>query len=325
MAHRLFHSFPRMGSRDSTTIIGKGCDVLRSIFDIGLLLVPERVTFPIILDSGPDYDRGTHVYQLRCCFTLLEEGELHDHSLRFGPFAIEFDVDILRLIGAFPVIYVPQPVRWGDKFAELSVIGNNFVHQIRDISVLLRELILLEQEANRAEDPTAIHQVHTLRRKGAISAHSVALVTDYLLGSKRSFQNLLDCTELMANMFYHSDSARADLNIEQDDLRYYSQREWRIVAGITMNDVPFDRELAVSEQQNLVRTFEFFKAPVVLKDGVQRPRAMISRAISEVRGKPFWKSIRTIHVPDVVVDKLREEFASRGVPKALFTPVRYGA
>src|SRR5262249_1195041 len=161
-----------------------------------------------------------------------------------------------RSIGAFPVIYVPQPLSPGDSLAELSVIGNNFVHQIRDISILLQELISLEREVGRANNPDAVFQVRTPRKQGTLTAHSVALVLDYLLGSKGSFRNLLDCTELIANMFYHSDSTRLDRHMQRDDLRYYNQREWRIVGGIMVNDAAFDRELSVSEQGHLAHTFE---------------------------------------------------------------------
>ena len=135
-----------------------------------------------------------------------------------------------------------------DDSHELSIIGNNIVHQLRDVAVLLQEVIQLQEavSANRhLADSDVI--VTTPRKTGNLKFSAVELVLDHLLGAKVSFQNLLNGVDFLSNVFYHVDVARKDLIILENDLRYYLQREWRIVSGLMSKGYAVDRELDKKE------------------------------------------------------------------------------
>ena len=87
---RLFHSFPRITSRDKEEELELGWQILISVLDLGLLLTHERITYPVVRSNDVDTEFGSFVDQLRCCFTLLDEKELLDHASVFGAFSLEF-------------------------------------------------------------------------------------------------------------------------------------------------------------------------------------------------------------------------------------------
>jgi hypothetical protein len=97
---RLYHSSPRIAPLDELNV---GWQVFLSVLDLGLLLTPEHITYPVVSHRDLDVRWGTFVDQLRCCFTLLDETELVDHAAVFGAFSVEFEVSDLRSMGAFPL------------------------------------------------------------------------------------------------------------------------------------------------------------------------------------------------------------------------------
>ena len=160
-----------------------------SILNIGLILTHERIKFPFVRKDKIDFEMGSIVDQLRCCFTFLDSRELPEHSAMFGAFSLEFDVESLRELGAFPVIYIPQPIRDGKAgFREVSIVGNQLVHQLRDVAVLLEELLQLQATVDDNPDLGESEiQVRTTRKLGATKLSSVELIVDHLLGEKVSF------------------------------------------------------------------------------------------------------------------------------------------
>src|SRR5262245_56796620 len=94
-----YHSFPRRPSVN-------GLSILRSIIERGLLLTPEKFEFREPLDDGSS-SAPASIFQKRICFTELSPNELPAHSKLFGTFALEFDINTLRAMGAIPVFYVP--------------------------------------------------------------------------------------------------------------------------------------------------------------------------------------------------------------------------
>ncbi|HUZ93822.1 MAG TPA: hypothetical protein VMU57_02815, partial [Edaphobacter sp.] len=108
-----YHSFPRRRASDTPEVINeKGLELLVAISQMGLILAPEVVEWSIPLSDGST--KVIRHRQMRICFTELSQSELPRHAEVFGPFAMEFHIDILRQLGALPVIYVPQMVK-GDR------------------------------------------------------------------------------------------------------------------------------------------------------------------------------------------------------------------
>lgn len=326
-AYGLFHSFPRPRGLPPEAELLLGRSVLESIFDLGLLLTPETITYPLVLDGRVDYGRGSVVHQLRACFTLIEADEVVDHGVSFGVFSLEFDVDVLRSIGAFPVIYVPQPVLPHPAPADLSVVGNNLVHQVRDVAILLQELMQLEEAvAGAAGAGVEKLEVTTARKHGTVTTESAEMLLDYLLGSKVSFANLYHLMEVLAHFFYHADSARRDQYVLRNDLAYYGQREWRVISGFaTADGGSMDRPLTAEEVGRLEASSDFFRSSTEVKGGRRISRARCSRAISRLGLEPFWRSVRRFHVPDAVYDEIAAGFERRGLPTSLLCRVPFAA
>ena len=101
--HFFYHSFPRGKTKDAPESIEHGIAILESIRDMGLLLVPQIIDW-----IRPP--RRLQVIQKRICFTSLKPKELIKHAEKFGYFALEFDANIVRSLGATPVFYIPQHI-----------------------------------------------------------------------------------------------------------------------------------------------------------------------------------------------------------------------
>jgi hypothetical protein len=101
----LYHCFPRRGANTAAEIT-KGLEILKCIRDFGLLLLPESIEWSQpVTGQAP---RTFPVIQPRVCFTDLSPAELPEHATRFGHFALEFEMESARQLGAIPVFYVPQ-------------------------------------------------------------------------------------------------------------------------------------------------------------------------------------------------------------------------
>jgi hypothetical protein len=136
-AERFFyHSFPRRG-RSTNAEIEKGCKILNLIGEAGLLLAPEAVKWkhPHADGSPP---REQESIQRRICFTELAPDELILHAEEFGHFALEFDIDTLKRMGAMPVFYIPQSV--GEDGEGVTSLGTTLVIQSIDAMILAMRL-----------------------------------------------------------------------------------------------------------------------------------------------------------------------------------------
>ena len=146
---------------------------------------------------------------------------------------------------------------------------------------------------------------------------------DHLLGGKESFKNLLNSVDFLSNLFYHVDSARKEIIILEDDLKYYLQREWRIVSGLTSGGRMVDRPLSVEESSNLEKISDFFKEDVDLKNGICARRSSISRILADKDAKPISQIVSRFFVPDILENKARKELECRGIPNDRVVAIDY--
>jgi len=127
-----YHSFPRRG-RTTDAEIEKGCKILILICAAGLLLAPEIVKWKHPhADGSPPREQET--IQRRICFTELAPEELARHAEEFGHFALEFDIDTLKRMGAMPVFYIPQSI--GEDGEGVTSLGSTLVIQSTDAMIL---------------------------------------------------------------------------------------------------------------------------------------------------------------------------------------------
>lgn len=108
------HQAVNQASRDRVVL-------LELIRDFGLLLTPEiaRWEYPHADGTPP---RSASMIQRRVSFTELSPAELARHSDEFGHFALEFEIDTLKSLGAMPVFYVPRAVDGADSLADTIVM-----------------------------------------------------------------------------------------------------------------------------------------------------------------------------------------------------------
>ena len=99
---------------------------------MGLLLTPEITEWPEVQPDGV-LSEPWYIAQKRCCFTELTPAELLQHAEVFGHFAIEFDIQVLRSLGAIPVFYLP---RTSEANAGLETLATALVAGIGQIDAL---------------------------------------------------------------------------------------------------------------------------------------------------------------------------------------------
>jgi hypothetical protein len=259
-----YHSFPRRG-RATDQEAAKGCEILELIADAGLLLAPEVVEwrYPHADGSAP---REQSYIQRRACFTELSPPELPGHAEEFGHFALEFDTETIKRMGAMPVFYVPQAV--GAEADGRSSLGSTLVIQAMDAMVLMMRLAGVAEALAKARDGDAFNctfgfqnlrrwdfEVTELRR--FVEAFTYAITPPEML--QHGLEGLLAC-------FYPADNLR-----HSAALAHYRQREWRIA----WNFAHLGEELMRRPSQELVDRLlkldaEFFGRPFPTPKGQSR-------------------------------------------------------
>jgi hypothetical protein len=217
-----YHSFPRRG-RSTDSEIEKGCKILSLICDAGLVLAPEVVKWHYPhADGSPPREQQT--IQRRICFTELAPDELIEHAKEFGHFAIEFDVQTLKRMGAMPVFYIPQPTET-DKHGVAS-LGSTLVIQAIDAMILAMRISgvkkILDDPATTQSsldctfgfENLKTFQLSVPEARNVIDGLTYAITPPDML--EHALSGLLSC-------FYPADNLR-----DNKALAYYRQREWRI-------------------------------------------------------------------------------------------------
>jgi hypothetical protein len=243
-----------------------GLEVLQSIFEDGLLLTPEHMRFPV--DRGGEKKGGRSGFTLtqsRACFTLLSRSELMNrrsaslnssksknpevasHLERFGEFAIGLNPFRARVLGVMPVFYYYRSL--GVDWEEDSVIHHDRKISLRDFGpsfemverlIEIRELmeVLSCVEAFGAPDGRPVPRPANLHEYGIGSCLepnvSAALGRLNKKESRKFFDcldthrmpawNMVEWIDIILNLFQIADEKNEELS-----LRYFQQREWRLV------------------------------------------------------------------------------------------------
>jgi hypothetical protein len=219
-----YHSFPRRG-KNTDSEIERGCKILTLIRDCGLLLTPEVVKweYPHADGSPP---RKNHMVQRRMSFTELAPSQLKGHANEFGHFALEFEIDTLKNLGAIPVFYVPNPGTLA------SPLGQTLVMQLIDAMCLVDRLSKVKKFIESTctvgsrqdftfgfSDRQKLFSLDVSETQRALEGitHAITPVAMLSLGLEGAL-----------NFFYPTDDARDN----NGPLKYYRQREWRITGNI---------------------------------------------------------------------------------------------
>lgn len=262
----------------------RGLEILRSINNMGLLLVPENpknTEWPDIT-STRSTSNPWRVAQICCCFTLIEPTELLQHAKTFGPFALEFDIEALRDLGAISVFYLPCPQQRSDASGQLAFQLVKCVGRIDELLCHLKEV----QEDYRS---------FPLMKNGRVVCE---LPRDLVSCLTKGYR----LTDLQAGLRALSGFLKRADNLESKSLlSYYREREWRLIPGASKRGKPLTRHLTEKEKQSLLKIDEeFFSEIIPFRDG-EKPRVDECRVFKKLTGVPILQYIKRLIVPEVAV------------------------
>lgn len=212
----LYHSFPRRFA-ESSLHDKKAHVILKNIVKYGLLLTPEVITWADQMHHSrelPDYS----YLQLRACFTELQRSELADHQRIFGRYVIEWSIESARKLGCIPVFYMPTSAA-----SPTTSMGNNaasLIHRLGEIhSVLGCFADIAEMKSTGPNDELSFHQ-----EKIGCNLNDAQKLIASVFRRTLSPKELKNQLNAVMGYFYPCDSERYP-----GPLRYYEQREWRLV------------------------------------------------------------------------------------------------
>lgn len=304
-----YHSFPRPRPNEPTGgLLNRGWTILKSMRELGIVLAPEMVEWHSPVSLGPP--NPTRVKQRRISFTELAPSELDRHSERFGPFALEFNIDALRRLGALPVIYMPQAIA-DNPLSLLGPIIVGHLDLIRESLEALKTLDspndpswLAQKRATHINDNAVVRLGQSADSSEILWKH-VAPVLDYLKLNNVPVGAMLGATSLLQPLFYPTDNIHED-----NELGYYRQREWRITGDYHLNGKSVSRELSDEEKKNLLGIDKSFWSG-------QTHAAWQDHRVDEARvllqPEDLFQSASRIIVPDAMECRARREFGERVV------------
>jgi hypothetical protein len=307
-----FHSFPRpRAGEDRQDTIKRGLKILSLMKDVGLVQAPEVVSWDVsAMTAGKE---TLQILQRRACFTELALSELDKHSQTFGPFALSFNIEELRIAGAMPVVYVPQ----GSVESPLSLLGQFAVRGAWHTHYVLRQL----QDLKEASDPVSAQQrfgrpllpdaTITLRNPDAsgstvaedvVPASHVDAVMKYVGFNNIPFDQSVGVLSIFLNMFYPTDNTHVG-----EILGYYRQREWRLIAGdLLFNNRAMGRSLTQQEVQSLNDIDSQFWTRDLIVDGRKQSRSSLALAYDPVNNWNLFDLVEAVHVPQAIVDDVKQ-------------------
>ena len=294
-----YHSFPRR--RDGNESKGKGLKILNSILRNGLLLTPEFHVWRERLTDG-SYSKPWTVRQISVSFTLLSPSQPKDHSRVFGEFALEFQTQILRSLGAMPVFYLPSTNLRGQSKG-LADISGTMIARVGEIQKLLDRIKSLYHEASNRSSKERIVIEDDRGNRWPIDCSFMAArsLIDFFLQKGQSIDQLSDSLRVISNLFYPTE------NLDYTpELGYYYQREWRIIAGVSTKRGPVV-ELLNEKQKSEVTEI----APEFFSEEIQEQRGPVKRIdacrlLREFNGESIASLVNRIVVPNSCINRVRE-------------------
>lgn len=282
---------------------------------LGLILAPEVVEWRTPVSLGTP--SPIQVLQRRICFTELSPQELSQHSMRFGPFALEFDTVALRRFGALPVIYMPQALSEQDHLALLGPFVVGHLDQIRGTLERLDQLAHLDDPAyvqnlgsNVVPDDFMVILSNGDALRGTVQEFQIPwkVIRDLLsfIGFETApFNAMTGVTSVAQTLFYPTDDDH-----HEQELGYYRQREWRITADYYVNGLPRGRSLQDEEKDLLLEVDRYFWKG---NTHTSNPNPRVDEALALVQPAPaklLDKATRII-VPDEIYGQARQTLGGR--------------
>jgi hypothetical protein len=276
----------------------------------GLILAPETVRWDMTM-LGPDAPE-VNLLQRRASFTELAMSELARHSENFGPVSLAFDIGKLREIGAIPVVYVPQGVI-NNPHSLIPTFAVNGVYHTRYVLSQLYELkglsdpVQLSARFGMPVNPgceatlTNPHPDGTSKTEHRVPIAEIDKILRYIGFRNIPFDHSVAVLDYFLNLFYPTDNAHL-----RDELGYYRQREWRLVAtGIGIRGRLATRPLSNDETTHLERIDPEFWTRELTVDSKKLRRSELALSFEPEPSWNFFEIVEAVLVPDSAVERAR--------------------
>jgi len=254
--------------------------VLDSILASGLLLVPEEIRVPLVPGIAASERDRLILRQLRLSLTMLDLGQnlddLRRHAALFGPITVELQHEALRSAGVLPVLYFPSPTVGTPGASDLG---------FRILADLYSIGRLVAKYAQVCPDETA------------------------------DVPRLLATLRGLASAFYPADTLQvmdrdrgAWSDVLSHDLRYFRQREWRLIGGLAWDGGEVCSPLSEHERQRLREIdAEFFCDPAKGFDG--RPKIEYCRLVRCLGTRSVRDCIASVFATEAAMPGCKEVLA----------------
>ena len=298
-----YHSFPSRGGEGLPATYSKRLKILSSIANHGLLLAPEDIEWRENLSNGT-LGQPLRVFQKRVCFTELAPAELGEHALRYGPFALEFDIQTLRRLGGMPVFYIPRSLGTDIGF---EGIGPTLLARLAEIQKVLTRLVQIEELVNMTPDKDQLLSVTRYADVMAqlwCSGGAAEDLLSYLNSGTQKLPMLLNTIKALSGLFYPTEDQG-----DTDLLGYYREREWRIIDAWMRKGQRVSQSLSNDEVQLLLDIdHEYFGTLVKFPTG-EYTRAEQSQMLRYLNEEPVLAYARRLIVPEAAINEARHVVA----------------
>jgi len=277
---------------------------------VGAILSPETVTWDV---SGFSLGaKQLSILQRRMSFTELAISELPEHCTAFGPISLAFDLAVLRAAGAIPVIYVPQGIA-DSPLSQVATFCVNGIHHTKYVLSQLQQLketadpVRLGQRFNMPVDPNCELQMKNTDSAGNTVAQYKIRLTDvqqvlqYVGFNSIPFDHSAGILGYFLDIFYPTDNT-----YKNDQLGYYRQREWRLIAtNVNLKGRPIGRKLSSSEVTELERIDHEFWCRELAVDGVFQRRSELAIVYDPTPDWNFFDLVDEVFVPRDAVEQVQ--------------------
>jgi hypothetical protein len=306
-----FHSFPRPRADETEDMtLERGLAILAGMKKIGLVLAPEIVDWDVEQITGGREE--LKLLQRRASFTELSDAELPAHSKIFGPISLSFDIRALREAGATPVIYIPQ----GVANSALSQVGAFCVRGAYHTRYVLRQLQGLKENSDPQTvsaafgQPVAPDYKLKLQNTDAtgrviasydVAASDVKNMLQHVGYNNIPFDHSTAMLTIFMSMFYPTDNTHTG-----DELAYYRQREWRLIAGeINVNNRPLGRLLSPTEVAEVEEIDPNFWTRHIVFDGKKSKRSELALVYEPVPNWNFFDLVEGVIVSKRAAERVK--------------------
>jgi hypothetical protein len=290
-----YHSFPHPRKGEDAQL--KGLKILECMANVGLVLAPELVEWKQPLTDATE--RIHTSIQQRISFTEISPRRLKSHAKKFGPFALEFEINDLRRLGAVPVFYIPHQLSEQPGY---SAVGMSLVVQLFDAQFTmdkLNELQTISNHAPHSQLPFLDPNINTgfLDQLFVINTDDITRILSFVNYRVAPFDMMRDTLSGVSNLFYPTDNLRHSKLLD-----YYRQREWRLIGHIAKDGKPLARGLSPIESQQVVDTCSDFWNHNCAKGNVAFKRIDKALVISSFEYRHILNAVRRIIAPEATLN-----------------------